>query len=143
VAGAGLGIMLAGDLVIAAEGTKFVFGYPEIGVTPDCGVSQSLPRAMGQQRALAFALSGKALSAESALAQGLITEISPEPLARAREAAAAWVAGASGAYGASRRLLRQSPTLPRDVAGRNESVSIGERVASPESQALIGRFLRR
>ena len=56
VAGAGLGIMLAGDVVIAAEGTKFVVAYPKIGLNPDCGTSTLLPLAMGRQRALAFAL---------------------------------------------------------------------------------------
>lgn len=59
VAGAGLALMLSCDVIVAAPATKFVFAYSGIGFTPDCGVSYLLPRAVGQQRALAFALTGK------------------------------------------------------------------------------------
>lgn len=143
VAGGGLGIMLAADVVIAAEGTKFVFAYPAIGLSPDCGASVSLPRTMGLHRALAFALSGQPLNAEAALHQGLITETAAEPLARAREVASTWTAGAPGALGASRRLLRQSASASRIEAGRREASTMGERVVTPEAQALIAAFLKR
>ncbi len=56
VAGAGLGVVLSADLVVAARSTKFAFAYTGVGLTPDCGVSVLLPRAIGQQRALQLAL---------------------------------------------------------------------------------------
>lgn len=67
VAGAGLGVMLSCDLVVTDPGTKFVFAYPAIGLTPDCGVSYLLPRAIGSHRALGFALSGRPITSETAL----------------------------------------------------------------------------
>ncbi|MBT2568508.1 enoyl-CoA hydratase/isomerase family protein [Arthrobacter sp. ISL-85] len=143
VAGGGLGIMLAADVIIAAEGTSFVFAYPSIGLTPDCGTAASLPRAMGQQRALAFALSGQPLNTSQALSQGLVTEVVVDPLARAREVAAAWVAGAPGALGDVRRLLRQAPGLSRAEVGVREAVTIGERMATDEAQALVAAFVNR
>lgn len=143
VAGAGLGIMLAADVIIAASDTKFVFAYPEIGLTPDCGVSVALPRAMGLQRALAFALSGKPLSAAQAFEQGLVTEISEDPLARARQIAAAWTAKASGALGATRQLLRQSNSDSRSAHGQRESITIGQRVMTIEAETLVNTFLAR
>ena len=39
VAGAGLALMLSSDVIVAAPDTRFVFAYPGIGFTPDCGVS--------------------------------------------------------------------------------------------------------
>lgn len=143
VAGGGLGVMLAGDVVVAAEGTKFVFAYPNIGLTPDCGGTISLPRAMGQQRALAFALTGRPLSAEQAVAQGLVAEVTAEPLERARELAAVWAGGASAAYGEARRLLRASAGRTREESGRDEADTISARSTSPEAQALFATFLGR
>lgn len=143
VAGGGLGIMLAADVIIAAEDTKFVFAYPNIGLTPDCGASVSLPRAMGLQRSLAFALSGRPLSAEQALAQGLITEVAVDPIARAHEIASVWAGTAPKALGATRQLLRQANTTSRAEAGRRESRSIGEHVETTEAQGLIRKFFSR
>ena len=51
VAGAGLALMLSCDIVIAASDTTFVAAYPDVALTPDCGLSWLLPRAIGQQRA--------------------------------------------------------------------------------------------
>ena len=143
VAGAGLGIMLAGDVVIAAEGTKFVVAYPKIGLNPDCGTSTLLPLAMGRQRALAFALRDQPLSADEAREQGLIAEVAADPLARARELAATWAAGPAGAYGQTRRLLRAGSLRSREESGRDEAETIRARASLPETQALFDAFLGR
>lgn len=143
VAGGGLGVMLGGDLVIAQEGTKLVFAYPAIGLTPDCGVSYLLPRAMGQQRALAFALSGRPLSAPDALAQGLVAEVVPDALGRARETAQALADVAAGAFGDARRLLRASWVRDRDETAADEARTLSKHGAGAEAQALFARFLGR
>lgn len=143
VAGAGLGIMLAADIIVAAEDTKFVFAYSSVGLTPDCGTSVSLPRAMGLQRALAFALSGRPLKAESALEQGLITEIAINPVERAHEIAATWANSSPEALGAIRQLLRRNHDISREKAGQLEAAAIGERVVSSEAQNLVQSFLTR
>lgn len=143
VAGGGLGIMLGGDVIIAAEGTKFVFAYPGIGLSPDCGTSTALPLAMGRHRALAFALRDTPMSAHEALEQGLVAEVVADPLARAHELAARWAAGASAAYGQARRLLRAGVDRPRSESGRDEADTIAARADLPEVQALFEKFLGR
>lgn len=143
VAGAGLGIMLAADIIVSASDTKFVFAYPEVGLTPDCGASVALPRAMGLQRALTFALSGQPLSAQEALQQGLIAEISDDPQVRAYEIAATWTNKASGALGTTRQLLRQSNVRSRVESGQQESTTIGEHVMTSEAATLVEKFLSR
>lgn len=143
VAGGGLGIMLAGDVVVAAAGTKFVFAYPKIGLTPDCGTSVALPLAMGRQRALAFALRGAPLSADEAREQGLVAEVAADPLERARELATIWAAGASEAYGQARRLLRAGADRPREESRRDEADTIAARSTSAEARDLFAAFLGR
>ncbi|MFE4082560.1 enoyl-CoA hydratase/isomerase family protein [Paenarthrobacter sp. YIM B13468] len=143
VAGGGLGIMLAADVIIAAEGTSFVFAYPSIGLTPDCGTSVSLSKAMGLHRALAFALSGRPLDTSQALNQGLVTEVAVDPVARAGEVASAWASGASGALGDVRTMLRQAPGLSRAAIGEREASTIGRRMATDEAQVLVQSFLGR
>ncbi|WP_114204221.1 enoyl-CoA hydratase/isomerase family protein [Janibacter anophelis] len=143
VAGGGLGLMLGGDLVVAQEGTKFVFAYPAIGLTPDCGVSYLLPRAIGQQRALAFALSGQPLSAQDAQAQGLVAEVVEDAGARAREIATALAKGAAGAFGDSRRLLRASWTRDRATSAADEAQTLSSRGQGEEARALFAQFLGR
>lgn len=143
VAGAGLGVMLSCDLVVAATGTKFVFAYPGIGLTPDCGVSYLLPRAIGSHRALGFALSGRPITAETALDWGLVAESSDDAGARARVLAAGFASGPAAAYGEVRRLLRAGWDLDRAATGAEEARTISEMVTGDEAQGLIARFTSR
>lgn len=143
VAGAGLGLMLSCDVIVADPRTKFVFAYPGIGFTPDCGVSYLLPRAIGQQRALAFALLGKAASAAEALEWGLVTEVADDAGSRAREAATLMAAGPALAFGNVRRLLRRGWDASRVETGVEEARTITEMVRGPEAQALIKAFVTR
>lgn len=143
VAGAGLALMLSCDVVVAQESTKFAFAYPGIGLTPDCGVSYLLPRAVGQQRALAFALGGRPIGADQALEWGLIAEVTIDPHARAREIAVTMAAGPAAALGQTRRLLRAGWELDRAAIGAEEARTISEMVKGPEAQELIAHFVGR
>jgi 2-(1,2-epoxy-1,2-dihydrophenyl)acetyl-CoA isomerase len=71
-AGAGANIALACDIVIAAQSAKFIESFSAIGLIPDSGGTWHLPRLAGQARALALALTGEPLSAETAAEWGLI-----------------------------------------------------------------------
>ena len=110
VAGGGIGLMLAGDIVLAAEGTRFTSAYPGVGLSPDCGASTLLPAVVGLRRALEFTLAGRMLDAEHALEWGLISEVvAPDQLReRAAVVARGILAGAPQALGETRRLLRAS-----------------------------------
>jgi 2-(1,2-epoxy-1,2-dihydrophenyl)acetyl-CoA isomerase len=143
VAGAGLALMLSCDVVIAAPGTKFVFAYPGIGFTPDCGLSYLLPRAIGQQRALAFSLIGKPASASEALSWGMIAEVVEEPQAHAADFARTLADGPATALGQVRRLLRGGWEMDRVETGAEEARTITEMVKGAEAQSLITQFVTR
>lgn len=71
-AGAGVGIALAGDVVIAARSARFVLSFVRLGAVLDGGTSQFLQRSIGAARARALALLGEPLTAEQAEQWGLI-----------------------------------------------------------------------
>jgi 2-(1,2-epoxy-1,2-dihydrophenyl)acetyl-CoA isomerase len=75
VAGAGLGLMLASDVTIAAADTRFVFAYADLGTSPDGGLTWFLARTVGVRRALHFASLHRQLDAAEALRLGLVQEL--------------------------------------------------------------------
>jgi 2-(1,2-epoxy-1,2-dihydrophenyl)acetyl-CoA isomerase len=77
-AGAGLGIVLAADVVIAAESSRFLAAYSGVGLTPDAGVSYLLPRVVGARRAAQMCLLGRALGGREAMEWGLVTSVVPD-----------------------------------------------------------------
>jgi 2-(1,2-epoxy-1,2-dihydrophenyl)acetyl-CoA isomerase len=86
-AGAGLSVVLASDLKVAAPGVRFIAGFSQIGLAPDAGMSFALVRQMGYSKSLEFCLLGKPLLAEEMLEYNLINKISEQPLATALEIA--------------------------------------------------------
>ncbi|MDT0203231.1 enoyl-CoA hydratase/isomerase family protein [Nocardioides sp. AE5] len=141
VAGAGLSVMLSGDIIIAAPGTKFVIAYPGVGLVPDVGASWLLPRAIGQQRALHLALTNTPIDAEKALDWGLVTEVGEA--ARAEELATTLAAGPVFALGQARRLIRHSWETDRAGAGIDEAETIHRAVQTEDAQRLLEAFAKR
>jgi len=66
VAGIGISFMLACDLVIAAEDTKFTLAYSGIGTSPDGGASYNLPRLVGSKKAMELLLLSERFDAQTA-----------------------------------------------------------------------------
>jgi 2-(1,2-epoxy-1,2-dihydrophenyl)acetyl-CoA isomerase len=73
VAGSGVGIALAADVVVAARSAYFYLPHmPKLGIVPDLGTTWFLERLVGAGRATALTLLGERLSAEQAQQWGLI-----------------------------------------------------------------------
>jgi 2-(1,2-epoxy-1,2-dihydrophenyl)acetyl-CoA isomerase len=76
-AGAGANLALACDIVLAAEDAYFVEPFCGLGLVPDSGATFFLPRLIGLQRAVGMCLLGERISAQQALAWGLIYRVFP------------------------------------------------------------------
>jgi 2-(1,2-epoxy-1,2-dihydrophenyl)acetyl-CoA isomerase len=71
--GAGVGLALAADVVLAGESAYFALPFvPSLGIAPDLGTSWTYPRTLGRARAAGLLLLGDRLSAREAERQGLI-----------------------------------------------------------------------
>jgi 2-(1,2-epoxy-1,2-dihydrophenyl)acetyl-CoA isomerase len=108
--GGGLGLLYAADIAVAADDARFAIGYGALGLTADGGNTWFLPRMVGMRRAQELFLLNRRLTAQEALEFGLVSRLAPSDAVEteATALAATLAAGPTRAYGAVRRMLRQS-----------------------------------
>ena len=80
--GAGLGLALACDFRVASLEARFVANFTKLGFHPGFGLSHTLPRLIGAQKASLMFLTARRIRAEQAFDWGLVDEVSPEGEAR-------------------------------------------------------------
>ncbi|MGD0485873.1 MAG: enoyl-CoA hydratase-related protein [Syntrophorhabdales bacterium] len=141
--GGGLELALHCDFRVAVEGVKF--GQPEIslGVLPGAGGTQLLPRLIGLAKARWLLLSGQTLSAQEALACGLVDRVvkAESLLESTREMARQIAEKPPLAVQAIRKMLRlvQSPALAEGMEGETEM--FGELCATEDKREGVVAFL--
>ena len=75
--GAGLGLALVADFRVAAPEARFAANFVKLSFHPGFGLTHTLPRLVGQQRAALMFLTGRRIKAEEGLAWGLVDEVVP------------------------------------------------------------------
>jgi len=105
-AGLGFSYALTGDLIVAAQSAFFLAAFRNVGVSPDGGLSWTLPKYIGWARAKELLLMGNRLSAEQALEWGLINRVFDDEsfMAQTMKLAKEVAAGPTVALGAIRQL---------------------------------------
>lgn len=122
-AGAGVGVALAADIVLAARSARFILSFVRLGAALDGGTSQFLQRAIGAARTRALALTGEPLPAEQAAQWGLVwkcvddAQLMHEALACARKLAE----GPPLALGHIKRQLEDAWTQPLSATLEQEA----------------------
>lgn len=104
-AGAGLSLALACDLIVAAEGAKFVAAYVKVGLTPDGGATWFLRAALPQPLVMEMCLLGTPVTAERLAGAGLVTLLATPGEAEAQALAMA-TRIAEGPREATQRIKR-------------------------------------
>ncbi len=108
-AGGGLNLALACDFRIAAEDTKFVFAFVNIGLVPDVGGPLPLIRMAGVARATELMMTGRRFTASEASDWGLINEAVPlaQLEAATMKLAANLAQGPTLAYGCIKAMINR------------------------------------
>ncbi len=112
----GFEVALACDLIVAARGARF--GIPEVkrGLVAAGGALLRLPRRIPYHLAMELALTGDPIDAERAFEVGLVSRLAEpgETVGAALELAGAIAANGPLALAASKRILVEAPSWPRD-----------------------------
>lgn len=109
-AGAGTNFALACDLVLASDDASFNEAFVRIGLSPDCGGTFFLPRAVGEKIAAELFMTGESIKADRAAAIGMINRVVPaaELLFEAERLAEKLASGPTSSYGRIKRMLNAS-----------------------------------
>jgi len=144
-AGYGLSLMASCDLAIAADDTVFTLAYCHLGVSPDGGSTWSLPRLIGQRKALEVALLGDRFDGTKAAEMGLVNFAVPaaELDAAAEKLAARIARGPRSALAKTKRLIRSSFDNDADTQLDLEQSSFLSCVEGAEFAEGVDAFLNK
>lgn len=138
----GLELMLAADIAFAAKTARFGDQHAQYGLVPGWGGSQRLPRLLGTRRALDLMFSAKWLTADEALALGLVNYVTDDDQLRAE----------AFAYGAKltersrrglaemKRLARHGVHLPVDEGLSLEADAAVDHILGPDTTEGLAAF---
>ena len=144
-AGAGLSIAISGDLVLAAESAMFTSAYTAAGLSPDGSSTYFMPRLIGLRRSQELMLTNRRISADEAVEWGLINRVVADDklMEEAESLARDMASGATGAYGAVKKMLTETFTNPLETQMEIEARYISERATSPDGREGVDAFVKK
>ncbi len=143
--GAGLSVALACDLRLCAVGARLAVSFLNLGLHPGMATTHLLPLLVGHARAAELCFTGRAITADEALAIGLVNrvlppeELLPAALALANEIAAKPAA----ATRMTKRALARPILQGLEAALDYEAMAQAHSYASPELRERVARMLER
>ena len=137
----GLELALAGDIIVASQSASFADTHGKFALVPAWGMSQRLPRRVGQWKAREMSLTGLPVSGAEAARIGLANHCVPDADldARVGELAAAIAAQSRHSVFAYKRLYREQADLPL-AAGLAHEVFASAGVGPDLAERVGGRF---
>lgn len=143
-AGAGFSLTLNADFRLASTKASFSMSFVKVGLVPDAGATWLLPRIVGTTRANEIALLGRKVTAEQALAWGLVNELIPsEDLLWRATALAAEIAALSASVGPIRQLLRAGQSVDLATQLDAEAVAQGRAQRHPHYEEAKQAFVEK
>jgi 2-(1,2-epoxy-1,2-dihydrophenyl)acetyl-CoA isomerase len=143
--GAGFGLALAADFVLATPRARFCLSFLKLGLIPDCGVFYTLPRIVGVQRAKELAFSAREIGAEEARQLGIVCEIhDPETIAaRAQQIALSFNNASLTALSISKRAFNASLNSNLGTLLEMEAAGQGVARSSEYHRNAVNAFLNK
>lgn len=141
--GAGFGLALAGDFIVATKRARMSVSFLKVGLVPDCGIFYTLPRVVGPQRARELMLSAREVKADEALRLGIAMEVveADQLLPRALALARSF----EGASPMAVSLIKRACASTGDLVGQLSLEADAQALAmgSPEHKSAIQDFLQK
>jgi len=144
-AGAALGFVAGADFAICSSGALFILAHVNIGASPDGSSSYYLPRAIGVRRAKELAILGRRVSAEEALALGLVNQVVPDAELDAAVAALVQkiVAAPAESVRCAKLLMDQSPRNSLEQQLQLEAECFAQCAASEDFAEGVSAFVEK
>ena len=144
-AGFGMSLMMACDLVIAADNAYFSLAYALIGASPDGGSTFALPRIVGAKKAMEIALLGERFDATTAERLGLVNRVVPSAALEQETSklAARLAAGPTAVYGRTKALLNGSLNASLETQLQREAEAFAQSAAEPDFAEGIRAFIEK
>lgn len=137
----GLELALAGDIIVAAQSASFADTHGKFALVPAWGMSQRLPRRVGQWKAREMSLTGLPVSGMEAARIGLANHCVPDAQldAKVRELTEAIAAQSRHSVFAYKKLYREQADLPL-AAGLAHEVFNSAGLGPDFAERVAGRF---
>jgi 2-(1,2-epoxy-1,2-dihydrophenyl)acetyl-CoA isomerase len=144
-AGGGSMLVLAADLVIAADTAKLIQVFVRRGLVPDGGVAYLLPRVVGMHKAKELVFFGDDLSAADAATLGIVNKVVPaaELQAATKEWAERLASGPTKAIGWAKKLLHDASELSRRDLLEEEAMMVEMNSSTVDSGEGVASFRER
>lgn len=144
-AGIGAHLAFACDLVVAAEGARFIEVFVRRGITPDGGGAYLLPRIVGLHKAKELIFFGDDLAAEEAQRLGLVNKVVPRDKLEqeAADLAGRLAHGPTKALGMAKWLINRSLDSDRATAFDEEAWAQELIVGTADSAEGLKAFAER
>jgi enoyl-CoA hydratase len=143
--GGGCELALACDFILAADSAKL--GQPEVnlGIIPGFGGTQRLLRRVGAARARELIYTGDMITAEQALAIGLVNSVVPgaELLLRARDVALKIASRGPVAVAAAKRVILRGESLDLPAACELEAQAFSALFGSEDQKIGMKAFVEK
>ncbi|HWA36726.1 MAG TPA: enoyl-CoA hydratase [Burkholderiales bacterium] len=145
VAGFGMSLMMASDLVLAGDDAYFTLAYTLIGASPDGGSTFALPRTVGQKKAMEIALLGERFDAAQAAQLGLVNRVVPGADLEAETAKLArrLAAGPTAVYGRTKALINGSLATPLESQLQREAEAFAQSASEPDFHEGLEAFVEK
>lgn len=144
--GVGITQVLPMDIRIASESAQFGMFFVRMGLVPELASSYLLPQLVGLGRAIEWCLTGRMVSAQEALAAGLVSEVVPpdQLLPRALELGESLAKNPLSSIKLIRKLLHENAVDGdyRRVMER-EGAALAYAYTTPEHKEAVNAFMEK
>lgn len=117
--GGGLGVAVSADFRITCKEARFSANFSRLGLHPEFGLSHTLPRLIGAQKAAMLFLTGRRIAGDEAVAMGLADQL----VAQSEVWAAAHALAGEIAESAPLAVMSIRETLRRGLAEKVEAIT--------------------